>query len=139
MEAIEELRPLSAEYAAPAPECVQFLGTIVDNTLGLLTVPANAIDHGARQVRFENPRHWLSLMQAVHRSFFSSVHTATEAGLAAICRQHGIEVKSTLRARAEKIVERLKDRISEAEAKEIVGLTGTAAQFHDYLDAVLPT
>jgi len=48
-------------------------------------------------------------------------------------------VKSTLRARAEKIVERLKDRISEAEAKEIVGLTGTAAQFHDYLDAVLPT
>src|SRR2546427_12833516 len=91
-EAIEELAPLSKAYAAPAPESIQFLGTVVDDTVGLLTAPANAIDGGSRHVTFEKKLNWRSLMQAVHRSFFSDVRTAAEAGLTQICRKYGIEV-----------------------------------------------
>ena len=136
-ETIDELMPLSRACAAPAPESIQFLGTIVDNTIAFLTAPANAIDGGGRQIRFDQKRNWLSLMQAVHRSFFSSIHTATEVGLAQICRLHQIEVTASSRLKAENIIQRLRERISERDAKDIMSLAGKSPQFADYLNAAL--
>lgn len=131
--------PLSKALAAPAPECLQFLGTVVDNTIALLTAPANAIDGGSRNFRFGAPRNWLSLVQAVHRSFFSSILLTTEAALAGICRERNIEVIPSSRAKATEIVQRLKGRISMRDAKDIMSLTGKQPQFNDYLNVVLRT
>jgi hypothetical protein len=132
-----ELMPLSKGLAAPAPECLQFLGTVVDNTIALLTALANAIDGGSRNIRFDKASNWLSLMQAVHRSFFSSILIATEAALAGICRELNIEVVPSSKIKATEIVQRLKGRISERDAKDIMGLAGKQPQFSDYLNVVL--
>jgi hypothetical protein len=137
LEAIEELTALSKAFAAPAPESIQFLGTVVDNTVALLTAPANSIDRGGRHVSFDQKRNWLSLMQAVHRSFFSSIHLATEAGLAQICSQYRIEVTASSRLKAKRIVCRLKGKIDNRDAKEILGLAGKLPQFDDFLNAVV--
>lgn len=136
-ETIEELMPLSKTYAAPAPESIQFLGTVVDNTVSLLTAPANAIDGGSRRITFEKNLNWRSLMQAVHRSFFSDIRTAAEAGLTQTCRKYGINVTSSSVGRARKIIHRLRDRLTQDEAEEIMDFAGREPQFHDYLDAVL--
>lgn len=69
LEAVDELTAFHSRTAAPAPMPHQFVGTVVDNTVGLLTAPANALDGGARAIRFSDHANWLSLMQAVHRSF----------------------------------------------------------------------
>jgi hypothetical protein len=60
--AITELLPLSKEFAAPAHECLQLLGTVVDSTMGLMTAPMNAIDGGSRRMLFDNNQTWFSVM-----------------------------------------------------------------------------
>ncbi|MCG2585988.1 hypothetical protein [Massilia sp. TS11] len=93
-ESIEELQAFSPRTSAPAPIPHQYIGTIIDNTIGLLTAPANAVDKGSRNVQFAAPSNWLSLMQAVHRSFFSSLMSAVEKGLTHICQTKEIPIKS---------------------------------------------
>ena len=86
---------------------INTFGTTVDNTVGLLAAPANALDGGTRALRFSDTRNWLSLMQAVHRSFFSSLQLAIEAGLVAICRERGLQVPSRLRHRMKSAIEKI--------------------------------
>src|SRR5579884_1243306 len=85
--AMEELLRISRRGAAPASIPSQYIGTIIDNTAALLTAPANALDQGNRHVTFSEPANWLSLMQALHRSFFASILIAVEAGLAYVCAE----------------------------------------------------
>ena len=99
--AMHELHALQARTQAPANLAHQYVGTIVDNTVGLLTAPANALDRGGRFVQFTEVPNWVSLMQAVHRSFFSSVHSATELALAEVCRERGANVSSRLKQATE--------------------------------------
>ena len=77
-QAMNELSMLAPTTGGKASEAVQFVGTIIENTLCLLTAPANALDKGNRQVWFDEDKNWLSVMSALHRSFFSGIHTATE-------------------------------------------------------------
>jgi len=62
--AIASLIALSGRMTAPAPVSHQFIGTIVDNTIVLLTAPGNSLDIGSRSFMFSHTRNWISLMQA---------------------------------------------------------------------------
>jgi len=106
-----------ARTAAPAPIPHQYVGTVADTTIGLLTAPANALDNGVRRIQFSNDRNWLSLMQAVHRSFFSSLQLAIESGLEAICREQGLKVSSRLRESIESAIGKIE---SVADDNEVV-------------------
>lgn len=75
---MKELELLQKRTAAPAETAHQYIGTICDNTLALLTAPANSLDGGCRNIQFTQHQNWLELMKSVHRSFLSSLHTATE-------------------------------------------------------------
>ena len=92
--AIEELMVFHDRTAAPAPIQHQYIGTIIDNTVALLMAPANSIDGGSRRVTFSENRNWLSLMQAVHRSFFASIQLATEVGLEQFCKEQSVCIEA---------------------------------------------
>jgi hypothetical protein len=93
-EAIKELHQFQARTAHPAPIAYQYVGTIVDNTVSLLCCPANALDDGGRQVFLTEQSNWVQLMAAVHRSFFSSIHSATEKALTELCTARGLALES---------------------------------------------
>jgi hypothetical protein len=76
-------------------------------------------------------------VQAVHRYFVSTVQVATERGLRVICDEQEIEVRCALREQAQRIVERLAGKISESDARRIMGLVGKHPHFDDYLNAVM--
>ena len=144
-ESIEELLTLHPRTAEPAPLPHQYIGTIVDNTVGLLTAPANSLDQGARCLSFEHDRNWLSLMQAVHRSFFSSLHTATEMALGDICEKRGLVVISRLEAAAQKAFDELSPELPDTLAanralKNLRKLIRTVHPgFNDYLEQAILT
>lgn len=135
--AVVDLDSLGKEFAAPAHMCFQLLGTLVDSTKGLLTAPMNAIDGGDRKFAFNLNIAWDSLMQAVHRYFLSSLQVAIEKGLRTICKEHEIEVSSSLRRRAQEVVDGIADKITPEEAKAIMDLVGKHPQFDDYLNATI--
>jgi hypothetical protein len=144
-ESIKELLTLHARTAEPAPLPHQYIGTIVDNTVGLLTAPANSLDQGARSIVFEQDRNWLSLVQAVHRSFFSSLHTATEMALGEICEKRGLVVTSRLYAAAQKAFDELTPELPDTVAarravKNLRNLIRTVHPgFNDYLELAIST
>lgn len=144
-EAVDELMRFHARTADPAPIPHQYIGTVVDNTVGLLTAPANALDGGSRSIRFSDTRNWLSLMQAVHRSFFSSLQLAIEAGLVAICRDRGLQAPSRLREGMESAVDKIEkaSRDNDAVHRGIkhlrTFLKSYRPGFDDYLESVLAT
>ena len=96
--ALRELLSLEPRTKAPAPLPHQFVGTVVDNTIGLLIAPLNALDGGHRTITFSATHNWMSLMQGVHRSFFSSIHLAAEAGLVGLCKERQVPPRSRLQA-----------------------------------------
>ncbi|OYT78223.1 hypothetical protein [Pseudomonas sp. PGPPP2] len=91
---IAELDVLQSRTVAPAPMPHQFVGTVLDNTAVLLTAPANSLDLGGRFATFEHMKNWISVMQAVHRSFYSSILISVEAGLEFICNEHKLAINS---------------------------------------------
>lgn len=145
LEAIDELIRLHVRTAAPAPMPHQYVGTVVDNTIGLLTAPANALENGVRRIQFSDARNWLSLMQAVHRSFFSSLQLAIEAGLEAICRQQGLKVSSRLRENMDSAIGKIESVAGDNEEVHRgirhlrTFLKTYRPGFDDYLESVLTT
>lgn len=135
--AIAELLPLSALTAAPAPVQIQYLGTIVENTIVLLTAVANSLDQGGRVAFFTDFPNWISAMQAVHRSFYSSIIIAVEISLRDFCRDQGIEVKNSRLAQAESIVADLADTLTEKDTRRILRLAAGGPAFKDYVHAVV--
>ena len=141
-EAIDELSKLYPRTSSPAPLPHQYVGTVVDDTFVLLMAPANALDRGRRQAYFTNTENWLSLMQAVHRSFFASLHLATERGLESICEAEAISVGSSTARRFERELNKLTELISEeAMLKRLKRLAKcvplSRPTFDDHLNAVL--
>ena len=136
-DAIAELLPLSALTSAPAPVQYQYLGTIVENTIVLLTAVANSLDQGGRVALFTDFPNWISAMQSVHRSFYSSIIIAVEISLVDYCRDQGIDVKSSRLAQAESIVADLAESLTEKNAKRILRLASGSPAFRDYLHAVV--
>jgi hypothetical protein len=95
VQAIEDLSKFSTKTTAPAPIPHQFVGTVIDNTTCLLHAPANTLDSGGRFATLED-HNWKSLIAAVHRSFLSSIHLATEASLKHFCEERNIMVSSKI-------------------------------------------
>lgn len=134
-ESIDELMPLSVTSAAPASIQYQYIGTLVDNTLVLLTGVANSLDGGGRSIWFSDFENWVSAMQAVHRSFYSSLISFIEKGLSDFCEQKKIEVKSGREKTAESIIKT--SNVGDKLAKKIKQLAGDRPDFMDYIDVVI--
>ncbi len=83
--AIEELKSFVTLTGEPACVPIQFIGTVIDNAACLLTAPLNAIADEPQIFGFSEEKNWFSLIGAVHRSFLSDLHIATETALVHIC------------------------------------------------------
>lgn len=136
-EAIEELRPLSGSYSDPAPLSVQYVGTLVDNTLPLLVTALVGLDGQPRSFVYETDRQWLSFMQSVHRSFFATMLLAVEAALNDVCDRNGWQMRSGLREKAERLANRASGKLTEREQKELRALAPKHPTFSDTLETVL--
>lgn len=140
---IADLSTLQSRTAAPAPVPHQYVGTVIDNTVALLTAPANSLDGGHRSVRFIEDSGWRSLMQAVHRSFFASVHLALERAIVYRCQERGIAVNSQMAARSLAdlaLITRataLDGTATKAHARLLRQFERLRPSFDDYLNAVL--
>ncbi|HAU2052860.1 TPA: hypothetical protein JBK15_15970, partial [Legionella pneumophila] len=128
---LEELIIISKKTAAPSDNCFQYIGTIVDNTIGLLTAPANSLDGGNRRISFNDDNNWVSLMQAVHRSFLSSIQTSVERALAESCKI--IEIKS--KKKINSLLKELDGKLTNKQIKLIESLAPKKPSFDDYLEA----
>jgi hypothetical protein len=144
-QAIAELAALESRTISPAPIYHQYIGTIIDNTIGLLTAPASILNSPVPRIAFSEDHNWLSLMLAVHRSFFSSIQIGLEKALCELCTTNGVKVVSKFQRTAEKAFSELVPHIAETEdaaraTKNLrkifrVGHPG----FDDYLNAALDT
>jgi hypothetical protein len=141
--AIAELLALGKRTGAPASIQHQYIGTMVDNTMVLLTAPANSLDSGKRICRFTEMHNWISLMQAVHRSFLSSIQTATEKGLAEYCKANNADVCSRMKDNTEAQLKILEEHvnstaeIARAIKKLRVSNRGMRPAFDDYLETAM--
>ena len=94
-ESLAALLTFAPRTAAPAHVAHQYVGTVIDNTLAHSVAAANSLDGGTRTATFSESRNWESLLQAVHRLFFASMHLAIERGLNDVCEAAGVEVQSS--------------------------------------------
>jgi len=60
---------------------LQTLGTVVQSTACFLTIAANTLDQGQRQLNFSNKEDWKNLINNINRFFYAHVHTAIEVEL----------------------------------------------------------
>lgn len=142
-ESIHELGKFDSRTMSPAPLPYQFVGTIIDNTRCLLTAPANSLDGKNRKFKMSDINNWLSLMQSVHRSFFSDIHIATEAGLAHLCKELGITPEIRINKAIEDVLDDIRAEVvgSPTIKKELKMIERKTLRkwpiFDDYLEAVL--
>lgn len=129
---IDELMNFRDRTKAPNPVTHRYIGTIVDNTLGLLCSVANSLDKGCRKITFDQMENWTSLMQAVYRSFFSSLHIAIEKALL----ETNVKAESSEGKRYIKIINEICE--NEPQKKELLEyFTKRTPSFSDLLDALL--
>lgn len=140
MRGLQRFHDLTCE---PAPIPHQLVGTVVDNTILLLTAPINSLD-GVPRIAFPSEWNtWKSAMQAVHRSFFSSLHMSVEKGLSFLCDENKILVKSKQGEKFVIIAERVRNNFSpdqnahEDVEKMIKHFKSYRKGFNDYLEAIL--
>ncbi len=137
LEALDELVLLQDRTKAPNPIAHQYIGTIVDNTIGLLTAPANSLVKGSRNVTFSDDKNWVSLMQAVHRSFLSSLHTAVEISFERILEDQKIKAENKQQKKYKEKLKTFKSINEKLEAFITKIIEGIPLNFRDKLDAVL--
>lgn len=138
-EAINELTPLSDTTREPASMQFQYIGTLIDNTLVMLTAVANSLDGGGRNIQFSEFRNWVSAMQAVHRSFYNSVILVVEKGLVDYCNKNNINVVSSRKYQAQSIIasiEKNHGQLSTRERNRIIKLAGESPSFIDFVRTV---
>lgn len=79
---------------------------------------------------------------AMHRTFFSDMHVATEDGLRKIIKEHDFEVLVNKIEQAKSIVKKIETKVVghtviASELKEIMILVGSHPTFNDYLNSIL--
>ena len=135
-ESLERLSELSVEFAAPAPEVLQLLGTAVDNTTAGLVSALNSISDSPKVVRFGHESNWKSYMGSVHRSFFNTIHAVTEEGLKSLCTEKGIDVYNSKRVRMENLIDGIQG-ISRRNKQKLLSFVGVRPEFMDYIEATV--
>jgi hypothetical protein len=133
--AIQELQKFQDQTKHPNPTPKQYIGTIVDNTLGILCSTANSLDGGCRRITFSETRNWVSLMQAVHRSFYSSIHSALELGIIEECKSRDLNVPSSIRKKYLNILNKFEEDKDITKVKKY--FEGMKPSFKDYLNSIL--
>lgn len=133
---INELYLFQDQTKSPNPISNQYIGTVVDNTIGLLCSVANSLDKGDRYITFDQWGNWKSLMQAVHRSFFSSLHIAVEAAISDLSIKYGLECHSSIKVRYVKVVEKITGNEPEKE-KLIKYFNKCKPSFEDQFNSLL--
>ena len=73
------------------------LGAVVQGIICFLTVAANTLDKGQRQLRFSEKDDWNNLMTLINRAFYANLHTAIEAELLDFCKRKNTDVESSHR------------------------------------------
>lgn len=90
----------------------QTLGTVIQATTCFLTVAANTLDNGERQLKFSEHQDWKNLMASINRYFYAHVHTAIELQLVEFCRIRNLTIQSTQKRRLlDKYEEELKSKV----------------------------
>jgi hypothetical protein len=138
--AITDLATLSAKTGAPASLQHQYVGTIVDNTLVLLTGVANALDGGKRSVSVSEYDNWLSTLKAVHRSFYNTIINAIELGMDKVRQQDSLTIKTQRARTAESLIsaiEKSNGPLSPRLRSRIRQLSGNHPDFMDYIETVI--
>jgi hypothetical protein len=88
---------------------------------------------------------WLSVMQAVHRSFYSSILLAVERGLKSICDQQNVKVDCKRKLIFESLLDIIETKTTHSPEttkalKELKNLTkSNHPEFNDYLNTALKT
>lgn len=142
-EAIAELIQFHSRTAAPALLPHQFIGTVIDNTLALLTVPANSLDGGNRIAYFSEINNWRSLIRSIHSSFLSQIHLATERALIVICDEQNLKVQVAFQSSLIEAIAQIEAHIGNQDSlKDALKVLKAIAQkgrpqFDDYLNTVL--
>jgi hypothetical protein len=141
--ALADLHALQGRTKDPAPLPHQYVGTMIDNTFALLTAPSNALSGGSLRIGFDQWGNWLSLLQAIHRSFFASIIIGVEKGCAVFCEASGTTVLARPNGRAMRLLK----KVDEAAAGNVAVLDATAKlrdvlapkhpAFADYLEAAM--
>lgn len=139
---IGELLTLQDRTKAPAIIQNQFIGTVIDNTVCLLTAPANSLDKGNRHVTYDKSENWISAMQAVHRSFYSSIHLAIEKALDEFCKEKSVKVESSIKKEYEREFLKLKRNLDETTEPLVAKFFDKMSRslrpnFDDYLQTAL--
>lgn len=135
-ESIDELKGFNGRTKDPNPVTHQYIGVIVDNTLGFLCSAANSLDKGRRVATFDQMKNWTSLMRAVHQSFFSTLHIAIEAALEDLCTKLSVTAKSSERGRYLKIIKKINE--NEDHKNELSAyFEKRKPSFDDKVDAIL--
>ncbi len=93
---IDELRKFQDRTRSPKPIPHQYVGTVIDSTVGLLCSCANSLDRGGRTIIFSDFDNWLSLMKITHRSFYSNLHVAVELGIKHLCKERNLSPESSV-------------------------------------------
>lgn len=133
---IQELTSFQDRTRTPNPIMHQYIGTVVDNTVGLLCSAANSLDEGCRHIIFDQMKNWVSLMQAVHRSFFSSLHIAIEKEFLDLCAGIDLTAESSIRKRYIKVVNEISG--NEPQKQKLLSYFNKCEpSFHDLLNALL--
>jgi hypothetical protein len=98
----------------------QTLGTVVQSTACFLTIAANTLDHGQRQLNFSDKGDWQNLISNINRFFYAHVHTAIEVELIEFCNRKKIKIESTVKRKLfEKYEKTLKQKIPTEHQKDI--------------------
>lgn len=133
---INSLLQFQERTKSPNPIPHQYIGTMIDNTVCLLCSAGNSLDNGNRLIKFSDQRNWISLIKTIHRSFFSSVHTALECGIIEECVYRNITVESSEKKRYVKILENL-DSDDPNVKKLRAYFEKRKPSFKDYLNKIL--
>ena len=120
----------------------QYVGTMVDNTIALLCAPLNALTGGALRSEFEQLGNWISLMQAVHRSFFASIMMAVEKGCGDVCAEANVAVVARPTDRIRKLIDQIEKAAPDNDvvARAVPKLRDAVARqpaFTDYLETAM--
>lgn len=116
--AIKNLIELGKEFGDKFES--QTLGTVVHTTACFLTMAANTLDQGQRQLNFSNKEDWKNLISNINRFFYAHVHTAIEVELIEFSNKKGIKIESTVKRKLlEKYEKNLKQKIPNEHHKDI--------------------
>lgn len=137
-----ELQALTVLLAERQGKAFGYLNTATGDTTLFLLLQRSYLLGECKGLLFEQSAFECN-MKAIHRSFLSSIHIASELGLKDIVNSNEHEVESSISKQYKTIISSIKSKIGDPSIiqKELTNLetkaTKLAPYFNDYLEAVI--